>query len=272
MKLATPSIPEKTFQDSQRTTDLLTVQAQDLGKYKAQVKALEKQLEDDAKKITVTLKTESPKVKVHDLMWGTRVFQGGLDVQSIEIKNVDEADKFLTTVLESEISQERDEAVKKAEKHETKLDEKDREITTLKRQATRMKETHSDQRQDLDDHYEREIIKARKTAKGKIQKQLVEKDVEYATLNNTLELERQEANLREIELLGNLKHYKAANDALEAKVTEVKAESPKLLGALGNYINKMTGYRKALKSVEDFTKRNPSGRIGGMGNPFTITW
>lgn len=266
------NVPEKTYQDSQKTTEKLTQQAKIVGQLEAENTSLKEQLVREAKEIKVTLEKGSS-VKMHELYYGLCMPSIGA-VESIKINNVDEADKFLTRVLESEISQERDELQKKFEAVEGKLDDKDRTITRKDREIKRINERYNDTLTDVENSHERELIKIRKTAKGKVEKQLVTKDVEYAELENQVELERQEANLRETDLLGKLKVFEEANKVLEAKVTEVETSKPTLLGKMGNYLNKMTGYKKALKELDSFNKRGYGGRInsntmgGFIFNPF----
>jgi len=253
------NIPEKTYQDSQKTTETLTKQAEKVGKLEAENKSLKEKLEREAKEIKVTLEKGSS-VKLHDMFYGVCMPKIG-NVESIKINNVNEADKFLTTVLESEISQERDALQKKYETLETKLDEKDRKLVLKDREITRMKEVHTDDSIDDRKAYEREITKIRKTASAKVEKRLLTKDVEYAELNNQVEIERQEANLRETDLLGKLKVFEEANKVLEAKVSEIENSKPSLLGKMGNYLNKMTGYKKAVKELQNFNKRDFRGRV-----------
>jgi hypothetical protein len=259
--LISDSAPEKAYQDSQKVTDKLTQQAEKIGRLEAENKTLE----ITSKKITVTLKEGDIKSDQSALMgmlyYGIPTTHAG-KVSSIEVDNVDDVDKFLTTVLESDLSKERDELKTKYETLEAKLDEKDREIVKSNRTITSLKDKHSDKIEDLDNAFGKEIAQLRKTAKSKFEKQILGKDIEIAELSNTSDIENQEANLREVDLLGKLEVFKQANEALIAKVTELETKSPTLLGTLGNYINKMTGYRKALNSLKDFKRRN---RRGGFG-------
>ena len=265
------NIPEKTYQDSQKTTEKLTEQAKKVGRLEAENEALTERLAKESKEITVRLEKGAPQTIRGLMYYGMEDLElKSTKVEEIKIKNVDEADKFLTKVLESEISQERDALQTKYETLEGKLDKKDREILMLNRESKRLTQTHLDRVDDIELANEREIIKIRKTAKGKVEKQLVGKDVEFAELKNQVELERQEANLRETELLGNLDHFKQANDALEAKITELKATTPSLLGTVGNYINKMLGYKKAQNRLADFSTRNRYG--GGIQHAFTMSF
>lgn len=276
MKQTSQILPEKTFQDSQKTTEQLTSLSQSLGKAEAEVKILKEKLAKEDKKITVTIK-DADKGDTggffHVLHGMIPVATLGAKVASIEVNNVDEVDKFLEGVLESEISQERDELQEKYKKLELKLDEKDNEISKHERQLSRIKIIHDNQLEDLRQAYKADLTKVRKTANSKVEKQLIQKDVEYANLQNKLDLERQEANLRETDLLGKLDIFKQANEVLESKVVELKAQGPRLLGTLGNYINKMIGYKKAIKELNNFESRSKiSGRMVRGSNPFTISW
>jgi chromosome segregation ATPase len=258
--LLSDSAPEKAYQDSQKVTEKLTAQAEKIGRLEAENKALE----TNSKKITVTLKEGNSKLDraiLTNMMYGLMPIEPG-NVSSIKVDNVDDVDKFLTKVLESDISNERDELKTKYEKLEAKLDEKDREIVKSNRTITSLKDKHADAIDDLDNSYSKEITQVRKTAKSKFEKQLLDKDVEIAQLNNAAAISAQEANLREIDLLGKLKVYEEANTVLEKRVEELGTKRPTLLGNLGNYINKMNAYKKALRKVESFRRRNRKGSFG----------
>jgi Tfp pilus assembly protein PilF len=115
----------------------------------------------------------------------------------------------------------------------------------------------------------------RKTNAAKWENQIAKSEVENKKLENELEMERQKAHLRETELLGNLERYEEANKALEERVAELESSKGRITKNFGTFLDKMLGYKKALKKVNEFTKRNSDGHIGGPtargGFPFWMS-
>jgi len=247
------STPEKVYQDAQKTTDKLTMLSAKAATLEAENIVLQEKLDKEDKKITVTLK-EKGDTSLRGLMDG--MFYGvpskAPKVESIEINNVDDADKFLTTVLESDIAKERNEIKEKYTKLEKKMDDKDADINSLERSMKRIKLDHSNYVTELYDTHEDRIDVITKTADDKVKTKLVKKDVENRELKNKLELKINEMALGEVELKGHLDTFKQANDALEARINVIEKNKLTFKSGLGAFLQKMTGYKKALNEIANY--------------------
>ena len=245
--------PEKVYQDAQKTTDKLTTLSAQAARLEVENKVLQEKLDKEDKKITVTLKEVGDNTLsglMHGMFYG--VSPKAPKVESIEINNVDEADKFLTTVLESDISKERDAIKEKYEKLEKKMDEKDAEITSLERNAKRLRSDNQDRIQDLYDQHEKTVEVITKTADDKVKAKLIKKAVENRELQNKLDLKTSEMALAETELKGHLETFKQANDALETRINAIEKNKLTFKSGLGAFLQKMTGYKKALREVGNY--------------------
>ena len=76
------NIPEKTYQDSQKTTEKLTQQARQLGQLESENEELKAKLKRDAKEITITLEKGSP-ARLYDMFYGANPGQSQGKLESI---------------------------------------------------------------------------------------------------------------------------------------------------------------------------------------------